>query len=321
MSSKLLSVPVSIVLLAGCASSANYVNNVERIKDRRSEDSSAYSHLDSRYVSDELKLMTFLGDSSIKPINANNLDRYASDYNPHAFSDGLLGGGAVLALAGGMNILQLGTFSVSNSLSRIDMQESFTRTQVLHLVPINGMSDEEVVEAYESARINVKEEVLAALGDSGGVFTSEDGLHNYIFNTNSDYCVNSTFADSKFDYGSCYTYMTNHIDMHRTGAKNVPYTPSEEFLVVRANLEIGFPIENLSFTSGNPTFLYMSPWGETPEFYTKRYNYTEEQWVELFRTDRLSILPYLKDLNTGKVHYFNKKLASKFQPDEFSVIR
>lgn len=312
---------VSISLLTGCASTKDYANDVEMIKDSRSESVKNYSYLDSKYISDELKLMYFVGDRKVKPINANNLDRYATDYNPHAFSDAMLGGGIGLKLMGGMSWTQLGVFGISNSLSRVDMQPTFARTQVLKLVPIDGLSDEEANERYQKARVDLRQGLVEALGDSGAVFESPDGMWHYVYDANGEGCARPTHIDGDFNRDGCYSAMTPHFDLHRSDAGSVAYAPGSDFLVLRAYLSVGFPVEKLKFNSDNTNLVYVNPWAQTPEFYTRRYDFSEEQWLEMYRTGRFSVIPYLKDLSSGEIHYFNKGLAKQYQSDPQSLIK
>ncbi|WP_157935167.1 hypothetical protein [Vibrio sp. 10N.286.49.B3] len=55
----------------------------------------------------------------------------------------------------------------------------------------------------------------------------------------------------------------------------------------------------------------------------ENFDRTAEDWEAIYKQSRLSVFPYLKDLNSGEVHYFNPKLKAlqKEQFDAYTTIQ
>ncbi|KJG08099.1 hypothetical protein UB33_00575 [Photobacterium angustum] len=54
----------------------------------------------------------------------------------------------------------------------------------------------------------------------------------------------------------------------------------------------------------------MAPFSKYLDYRIKAYKRTDEQWKKIYEQGRLSMFPYIKNLKTGDIDYFNKKLTT-----------
>ncbi|WP_318493430.1 hypothetical protein [Photobacterium leiognathi] len=318
----LVSATVSF-LLAGCASGPSFESRYDQVMIGNKQTPDDYSYIDKSSLSDEMRFMYYIGDPDVKPIKSNNLDRYAKNYNPHAVSDAALIGGSVLTLLGGANIFQLGTFGLGNFGGRKHMDLQYQESKIIVLVPTDGLDESQIKSKLQASVAQTTLAVRQAIEGAGKYFLedkyfTESGEYDIAYfianneNGKTPECVVQGELNSYGRIGSNY-FCSSALQMlraqYRTKLTDNRYLPDSDFIAYDVVLEPGFPIEKLSMNS-EFSYLYVAPFGEYRELRVESYNRTQEQWKKIYMSGRLSMFPYIKNLKTGNIHYFNKKISA-----------
>ncbi|KJG01874.1 hypothetical protein [Photobacterium angustum] len=308
--------------LAGCASSPSYTSVYDQILIGNKQTPEDYSYIDDKSLSEEMQFMYYIGNSDVKPIKANDLDNFAKDYNPHSVSDASLVGASVITLLGGANIFQLGTFGLGNLGGRVDMNNQYKENKIIVLVPTANLTNDQIKAKVAASVAKTTSAVKKAIEDDGHKFFEDKYLSDdksldvaYFISYNKDNqtpdCVSQGNTNSFGRVGTnglCSSALAMLHSGYRTQLSN-KYLPKSNFIAYSVVLEPGFPVENLTAES-NYSYLYMAPFAQYLDYRLKAFNRTDKQWTDIYEQGRLSMFPYIKNLKTGDINYFNKKLTT-----------
>lgn len=143
---------------------------------------------------------------------------------------------------------------------------------------------------------------------------------HYLIPQGLDYCDKSIddfndLSPNIHDYELCGTLLLNAGDVYYNNTI-VETLPKGNFMISSTWLPDNFPVELLK--SNNPyAYVYVPPF---MYMYTNVYkDFSTDKVIELSRKGRFSLNPYMKNINSGEIMYFNKNLA-KYQADNKSLI-
>ncbi|MEF1341326.1 hypothetical protein REH81_31945, partial [Vibrio rotiferianus] len=162
--------------------------------------------------------------------------------------------------------------------------------------------------------------VKAALGSSSIELYHNEGSDNF-------YLLDYTRVEGSNDetcnavYSPCYANTDRIPMLIRENDGYIPLVPQNgDYLAAQTFLPLGFPIEKLKFPGGDiQQILYVPAMklNQQKNLWKKENLDYFEDW---YKKERVSVNPYLKDLNDGTIMYFNSKITSK-QLDERSLYR
>ncbi|PSW96291.1 hypothetical protein C0W38_17475 [Photobacterium angustum] len=307
--------------LAGCASSPSYTSVYDQIMIGNKQTPEDYSYIDDKSLSQEMQFMYYIGNSDVKPIKANDLDNFAKDYNPHSVSDASLVGASVITLLGGANIFQLGTFGLGNLGGRVDMNNQYKENKIIVLVPTANLTNDQIKAKVAASVAKTTSAVKKAIEDDGRKFIEDKYLSDdktlseaYFLSYDKDNDVPDCAIRGEVNSlgrvggGFCSSSVQMLRSQYRTTFNN-SYLPNSNFIAYSVVLVPGFPIDKLKINN-DYSYLYMAPFSEYLDYRVKAYNRTDEQWKDIYEQGRLSMFPYIKNLKTGDINYFNKKLTT-----------
>ncbi|MFV0448631.1 MAG: hypothetical protein ACK5MF_09230 [Vibrio sp.] len=162
--------------------------------------------------------------------------------------------------------------------------------------------------------------VKAALGSSAVELYHNEGADNF-------YLLDYTRVEGSNDetcnavYAPCYANTDRIPMLIRENDGYIPLVPQNgDYLAAQTFLPLGFPIEKLKFSGGDiQQILYVPAMklNQQKDLWKKENLGYFEDW---YKKERVSVNPYLKDLNHGTIMYFNSKITAK-QKDERSLCR
>ncbi|MCG3863784.1 MULTISPECIES: hypothetical protein [unclassified Photobacterium] len=331
MIKQFLSSIVIATTLAGCASSPSYTSVYDQIMIGNKQTPEDYSYIDDKSLSDEMQFMYYIGNPDVKPIKANDLDKFGKDYNPHAVSDASLIGASVITLLGGANIFQLGMFGLGNLGGRVDMDNQYKENKIFVLVPTDNLTNDQIKTKVATSVAKTTSAVKKAIEDDGLKFVEDKYLSGdksldvaYFLSHNKDNyvpdCADPGTLNSfgRVGGGFCSSSIEMLRSQYRTTFNN-SYLPNSNFIAYSVTLVPGFPIDKLK-TNNDYSYLYMAPFSKYLDYRIKSYNRTDEQWKAIYEKGRLSMFPYIKNLKTGDINYFNKKLTTLQKDNKTPII-
>ncbi|MDE1329805.1 MULTISPECIES: hypothetical protein [Vibrio] len=296
----------------GCAETPNeYIN----LKGKYAED----YELNADDFSDPARFLYPL--TWVKPERrANNLDNYYYD-----IKDGhkLTNSSSTLTVAGA-TLGILSSFEASMQLlaqqgSRMGYSASLGNQMLYTIKKVDKSQD---LDAQAVALNQVANDtVKAALGGSAIELYHNEGADNF-------YLLDYTRVEGSNDetcnlvYSPCYANTDRIPMLIRENEGYIPLVPqSGDYLAAQTFLPLGFPIEKLKSLGGNniQQILYVPAMKlNQQENLWKKENF--DYFEDWYKKERISVNPYLKDLNDGTIMYFNPKITSK-QKDGRSLYR
>lgn len=250
---------------------------------------------------------------------ANNLDNFYDDIkDSHKLantSSALTIAGAAL---GGLSPFEAGMQLLAQQGSRMGYSARLGN-QMLYTIKKVDKSQDLDAQAVALNQIAI-DTVKAALGSSAVELYHNEGADNF-------YLLDYTRVEGSNDetcnavYSRCYAN-TNRIPMLiRENDGYIPLAPQNgDYLAAQTFLPLGFPIEKLKFHGGDiQQILYVPAMklNQQKDLWKKENLDYFEDW---YKKERVSVNPYLKDLNDGTIMYFNSNITSK-QKDERSLYR
>ena len=238
------------------------------------------------------------------------------------------------------NAAQLGTVvtSMGNPLAMvtnsmlIQMHKSqptrlLRANQLITAIPFSGDFDKDA-NALHEMNIAIISNAYAANGTPVEFDHLVDGNTNglqrfnphYLIPKGLNYCDKSVedFNDLNpniHDFELCGTLLLNAGDVYYNNT-TVETLPKGNFMISSTWLPDNFPVELLK--SNNPyAYVYVPPFMYMNTNVYK--DFSTEKVIELSRKGRFSLNPYMKNINSGEIKYFNKNL-DKYQADNNSLI-
>jgi len=298
-------------LMFGCAKTPNESINV---KGKYADD---YA-LDADDFSEPTRFLYPL--TWVEPeLRANNLDNYYYDIQD---SHKLANTSSALTVAGvalgGLSPFEAGMQLLAQQGSRTGYSASLGY-QMLYTIKRVDKSQDLDAQAVALNQIAI-DTVKAALGSSAVELYHNEGADNF-------YLLDYTRVEGSDDetcnavYSPCYANTDRIPMLIRENDGYIPLAPQNgDYLAAQTFLPLGFPIEKLKFPGGDiQQILYVPAMklNQQKDLWKKENFGYFEDW---YKKERVSVNPYLKDLNDGTIMYFNSKITSK-QKDERSLYR
>ncbi|MDO6497923.1 hypothetical protein [Photobacterium sanguinicancri] len=245
----------------------------------------------------------------------NNLDGYLYDVDPNKNVDRL----QMLTLASGVKYAN--PFGMAMNLL---MQETYRGSidatlgeQTLYTV--TKFDKKKDWDEQANAVMNMANKTVMAVHGNKAVL-SNNGVEHLLLNATEIRNPDNVFCQ-KNEYFLCNA-LNVRIPMVLLDNDNyIPMVPQGDYITAQTYLPIGFPIEKLTSINveGVTQFLYVPPIKEnkTTSFWKEENLKYVSEW---YKQDRISINPYLKNLNTKEVMYFNPKISAK-QKDKYSLYK
>lgn len=261
--------------------------------------------------------------SRVKPHKEDNLDTFFIGKNYHAVSDASLATSAVAAVAGSINIFQLGTGALLNAANRTSLNSAYTKNRLFVIEPVlNGdvktarttaiqRSLNIISKAYKQENINTK-----AYGDSQITYARVDDTIIVPYNNDNSvpFCSIPDGYKSLIKTGdtsnhgnemSCWTSTFGFNYLIKNNTTNDLF-PKGDFIITFSNLPAVFPIQHLESNSQfdyvyQPSYTFFDGLGKK-----NIASLNADELKEFYADGAFVDNPKITLLKTGNTEYFKK---------------
>lgn len=314
----LLGTLVASSVLTGCV-------NLDRVGAMQ-RDAREFTPLDKQFPDTKFSEPTQIVSTAlfVPPVRHNNLDSLnAFDYEDPNRVQNAAQVGVIVANIG--NPFAMFTHAMIIQMHKTAPGRTVRANQLITAIPFTGDFDKDA-NALHEMNIAIIRNAYKANGTpvvfDHTVTGNTNGLArlspHYLIPKGLDYCDKSTedFNDlTNHDYELCGTLLLNYGAVYYNNT-SIEALPKGSFMISSTWLPDNFPVELLK--SDNPySYVYVPPFMYT---YTNVYkDFSTDTIIELSHKGRFSLNPYVKNIHSGEIMYFNKDL-SKYQSDSHTLI-
>lgn len=309
---KFLLVILSSIFIFGCAKTPNESINLQgKYADDFELDADDFSE-PSRF----LYPLTWVEPQR----RVNNLDKFYYDIQDDS---SLANTASALTLAGAalksLTSFEAGMQLLTQQGARMGYSSNLGRQMLYTITTVDNAQDLDA-QAVALNKVAI-DTVKAVFGANAVERYHNEGADNFYF---LDYTRVEGSSDEtcRAVYSPCYAD-THRIPMLiRENEGYIPFVPQKgDYMAALTFLPLGFPIEKLKFQGGDDIqqFLYVPAMkmNQQKNLWTKENLAYFQIW---YKKERISVNPYLKDLNDGTIRYFNSDITAK-QKDEHTLYR